>query len=131
MNFAAKCENTEYGRFHENSAHGRCSAGDYSQYTQELAPACCRGDLAYCPQMQAYIAGGGTDPTQLPLEIPMNQGQPICEADCRSTMEEFYSECNPRLAVLDPTGATQEGMGQFLAICQGMPPMATAPGGGH
>ena len=74
--------------------------------------------------------GGGTDPTAIPLEIPMNLGQPICVADCRSTMEEFYSECNPRLAAVDPSGATQAGMEEFLAICQGMPAPTAAPGGG-
>jgi hypothetical protein len=173
---------------------GRCSTGDYTQYLQELAPACCRADLAYCPTIQAYVAAGGNDPAQIPLEVPMNNGLPFCQVrsidhwqscpclpacalitaqpphidmharavaklymvaiteqcdarlagvvfgmarhgmqdECRSTIEEFYSECNPRLDAIDPSGATKSGMEQFLAFCQGMPaPGATPGGGGH
>ena len=125
-----KCEQTEYGRFRQGSNHGRCSTGDYQQYLGELGPACCRGDLSLCPELQTFMAQGGSvsDPN-IPLVVPENEmGAPVCTDDCRSYFEEFYAECNPRFATQPDLAAGLEG---FLAICQGMPaPVAGGGGGG-
>ena len=108
------------------SNHGRCSDGDFNQYVQELGPACCGPSGSYCPQNLA-LAAAGQPPT---LEVPMMGRQPVRIDQCRSGTEEFYAECNPRIAAADPGAAA--GIEQFLAMCQGIPPVAAmGPGGGH
>eukprot|EP01052_Picozoa_sp_SAG31_P026200 SAG31_NODE_2357_length_5874_cov_4.759827_3_plen_107_part_00 len=79
------CEKTEYGRYRAGSNHGRCSDGDQQQWIDEIGPACCGADLQYCP---GYEQGQ--------LQVPMQNGQPICVPDCADTVEQMYAECHPR-----------------------------------
>merc|ERR1719424_356785 len=57
----------------------------------------------------------------------MQNGAPICVPDCAETVEEMFAECHPRWEV-EMDEQTLQGLHDFLAICQGMPPR---PGGGH
>ena len=122
-----KCEQTEYGRFRQGSNHGRCSTGDYQQYLNEFGAACCdyyegTGDFTYCPNNLALVTRG----QPMTLEVPTYQGQPICDDSCRATAEQWYAECNPRIAAAG--AAVQTAVENFIAQCQGITPLS---GGGH
>eukprot|EP01043_Picozoa_sp_COSAG02_P061439 COSAG02_NODE_8260_length_2639_cov_1.019291_4_plen_150_part_00 len=109
-----KCEREEYGRYKPGSNHGRCSDSDITQFYAEFAPACCGPDGGLCPSL---------DPTNPSIITPMQNGQPTCSQDCATFVEEFHSECHPRI---DGT-ADEATLSAFLAVCQGIP----AAGGGH
>jgi hypothetical protein len=111
-----KCEREEYGRYKPGKTHGRCADSDLQEYYSQFAPACCGPNAQYCP---------GLDPSTPSLVQPTSNGQPICTPECATFVEEFNSECHPRLEAGD--GADARTMNSFLAVCQGVP----AAGGGH
>lgn len=105
----AKCELTEFGKYHStNTAHGRCSDSDLQTYFEEFAPACCGGNAQYCPGLNP--ADSST------LVTPTNNGAVYCLPECATYVEEFNSECHVR------TDGTANGrlLDAFIGVCQGI-----------
>ena len=82
-----KCERQMYGRYRAGSNHGRCSDGDLATYTAEFQPACCGGNMEYCP--------GVSDPND--IVQPTRNGQAYCSPGCAAYVEEMYSGARAHL----------------------------------
>ena len=95
-----------------------------NEYFSQIAPACCGASNEKCQGQDAP----GLNPTtgDITLPLPTQGGHAVCSPECGSVMEDFYTECKPRLTAAI---STPRVLDNFVRLCQGMPPAAS--GGGH